>query len=78
MKIHMSHETNEASGRGEEGIPCTGQHNNYYDGPSLSKGRFDVSKLHGRSIGDKGVMTSRVEFQKQVCERTKELWNSEV
>ncbi len=43
----------------------------------LSAQRFEVSKLQGRCVDDKGEMTTRGELQKWVCERVQELWDSE-
>ena len=36
----------------------------------------DVSRQQGRSVDDKGEMTTRGVFQKWVYERVKDLWNS--
>lgn len=46
-------------------------------GVEIGPRRFDVSKLQGQSVNDKGEKTSRGVFQEQVCERVKELWGSE-
>ena len=41
-----------------------------------SVGRFDVSKLHEKSVNENETNTTKDCFQKQVC-KSKELWTNE-